>query len=597
LAGSHASAIHVPILLYACLTAGLFVASSVNVFAQGTLMPTPQNFLMPPEPLNNRKICTYAPTSTPLATYSDSTLSTPNANPIRTNSAGRPTTGGVYFSATTYKILILTAGSDGTCNTGTTVYSQDNIPAVPATAVGLDVTGTAGEALAAGDVVYLSDGSGALLQGRWYKADADNTYSSSTAAMVGIVPSAIASGESGSIRIGGRITGLSGLTAGELYYASATAGALTATPPTNQWNVGKADTTTSLLLEQNQGGVRLPDSDGTHSAVVRLTQNLTADRLWSMTWGDAALTTNFSPGTAGTFLRSDATNWAGSTLVLPNAATANQVCYASATNTIGCGNAALTFDGTDVVTTGDLSLGGGDLIATANTILRRNTTDGADNGVVSIGGGGGGFGAPSRGASLGAYGNEGSEPGRVVAYMGNVANASYKIVGNNGGTVYFDLLEANGRLDVLGVYNETDAGAANVFVDTDGSLRRSTSSARYKDLHGPLPDWRWFLRLTPQLFSTKGNTTGRRYGGFLAEDVARVGPRSPDGRPIFAGLDASGRPDDVAYPHLTAVIQQGLVEHDRHIADQRTLIAELLARIETLERETATLRATKGSSR
>lgn len=261
--------------------------------AQGTLSPVPQIVFLDASgnPINNGKICTYAAgTTTPLATYSDQALTTANANPIRTNSAGRPTTGGIYLSATSYKFTVLTAGADGTCSTGTTVYTQDNVAAVPATAVGLDITGTAGEALTAGDVVYLSAGDGALVAGRWYKADADNTYASSTAAMVGIVPNAITSGASGSIRIGGRITGLSGLTAGEQYYASATAGALTATPPTNTWFVGKADTTTSLLLSENQGGARLPDSDGTHSLVLRTTSNLTADRLLTLVTGDAART-------------------------------------------------------------------------------------------------------------------------------------------------------------------------------------------------------------------------------------------------------------------------------------------------------------------
>lgn len=41
-------------------------------------------------------------------------------------------------------------------------------------------------------------------------------------------------------------------------------------------------------------------------------------------------------------------------------------------------------------------------------------------------------------------------------------------------------IRENGYVDIPGVYNETTASAANVFVDTDGSLRRSTSALKYK---------------------------------------------------------------------------------------------------------------------
>lgn len=66
--------------------------------------------------------------------------------------------------------------------------------------------------------------------------------------MVGLAPASIASGESGSIRIAGRVTGLSGLTAGVSYYVSTTAGALTSTRPTFARLVGVADSTTTLII-------------------------------------------------------------------------------------------------------------------------------------------------------------------------------------------------------------------------------------------------------------------------------------------------------------------------------------------------------------
>lgn len=69
-------------------------------------------------------------------------------------------------------------------------------------------------------------------------------------------------------------------------------------------------------------------------------------------------------GTAGTFLRSDGTNWANSTLVLPNAATSGDLLVASGSNTIGAqAPAALTRTDDANVT---LTLGGSASTALVN---------------------------------------------------------------------------------------------------------------------------------------------------------------------------------------------------------------------------------------
>lgn len=220
--------------------------------AQGTLIPFVTQYFNDASgnPVNNGKLCTYAAgSSTPLATYSDVTLMTANANPVRTSSNGRPTTGAIYLTpGQSYKFVLYTAGSDNTCSTGTLLWSLDNVAAIPSSSGNVDVTGIAGEALSAGDAVYLSQGIGGTTSGRWYKTDSDFTYASMTAAVTGIAPSAIASGASGSIRLIGRVTGLSGLTAGGDYYVSGTAGGVTATAPTNALRLGRAESTTVLIL-------------------------------------------------------------------------------------------------------------------------------------------------------------------------------------------------------------------------------------------------------------------------------------------------------------------------------------------------------------
>lgn len=215
--------------------------------ATGTIMPSPYQTLLDTSgnPVNNGKVCTYlAGTTTLTATYTDVALATPNANPIRTDTAGRFV---AYLSpGASYKFIYQDAsGTVGTCD-GAVIKTVDNVSAVPPAAGNLDITGTAGEALTAGQVVYLSDGSGSKTAGQWFKADNTNTYSS-TLPPLGMVPASIASGSAGTIRIAGSVTGLSSLVIGGPYFVG-TGGALTATQPVNGRRVGNADTTSSLVL-------------------------------------------------------------------------------------------------------------------------------------------------------------------------------------------------------------------------------------------------------------------------------------------------------------------------------------------------------------
>jgi hypothetical protein len=192
-------------------------------------------------PVAGAKITTYVAGTTTLATtYTDQAGATPNANPIVADAAGR------FVAYVTPGASYKFAFAD---STGASIRTQDNIPAVPASAINLDVTGTAGEGLTAGEAVYLSDGSGGKTAGSWYGADSAQTYSS-VLPVVGMATAVIASGSSGTIRIGGQPTGLSALVIGTTYYVG-TAGAVTSTAPTNRRVIGVADTTSSLIMAAN----------------------------------------------------------------------------------------------------------------------------------------------------------------------------------------------------------------------------------------------------------------------------------------------------------------------------------------------------------
>lgn len=111
-----------------CVIALLF---AVRLWAQPTLpnaVPSPwpvMQFLNESgQPLVGAKLCTYqANSSTPLATYTSSTAGTPNTNPVVLDVAGRAA---VWIGPRAYK-FVLRNGGDSTCNTGSVIWTQDNI--------------------------------------------------------------------------------------------------------------------------------------------------------------------------------------------------------------------------------------------------------------------------------------------------------------------------------------------------------------------------------------------------------------------------------------------------------------------------------------
>lgn len=230
-------------------TLALTALASVAVAATGTVAPAPKHQWFD----NNGDACSScllfsytAGTSTKESTFSDSALSSANSNPATLNAAGR-LTGGLFLNpGTSYKFIL--APANDTDPPASPLWTIDNVQSVPAANVDVDVSATAGEALSAGDLVYLSQGDGGRTSGRWYKADADLDYASVTANSMGFAVAAISSGSTGTARVTGRMTGLSGLSVGSVYYVSATAGATTTSAPTLARKVGVADSTTSMIM-------------------------------------------------------------------------------------------------------------------------------------------------------------------------------------------------------------------------------------------------------------------------------------------------------------------------------------------------------------
>ena len=89
-------------------------------------------------PLAGGLLYSYAAgTTTPLATYTTSSGSTANTNPIVLDAAGRPA-GEIWLSAVAYKLVLKTS-------TGVQLWSMDNITGLPAAGSQDDQVATAGQ--------------------------------------------------------------------------------------------------------------------------------------------------------------------------------------------------------------------------------------------------------------------------------------------------------------------------------------------------------------------------------------------------------------------------------------------------------------------
>lgn len=101
---------------------------------------------------------------------------------------------------------------------------------------------------------------------------------------------------------------------------------------------------------------------------------------------------------------------------------ANDVIYASSATQLAR-SANLQFDGTNLKLAEDL-------IFTANKVIRRNTADASDSGVLQITGAGAI--GQTRGSYLELSGNEHAGVGSAAIFIGNVAAAQFKVIESAG---------------------------------------------------------------------------------------------------------------------------------------------------------------------
>ena len=121
-------------------------------------------------------------------------------------------------------------------------------------------------------------------------------------------------------------------------------------------------------------------------------------------------------------------------------------------------------------------------------------------------------------------------------------------------------LQSDGDIEAPGVYAKTSASAANVFVDGNGVLYRSTSGRKYKtDVQPYARGVDDLAKLAPVTFKSQAEPDGQTYAGFIAEDVHDAGLTE------FVVYDKDGSPDAIHYANMVALLVKVIQDQDARI--------------------------------
>jgi len=131
-------------------------------------------------------------------------------------------------------------------------------------------------------------------------------------------------------------------------------------------------------------------------------------------------------------------------------------------------------------------------------------------------------------------------------------------------------------------YNNTTGSAANTFVNTDGTLLRSTSSLKYKkDIADATHGLTDLLKLRSVTYKGKNEADGEKtFGGLIAEEVHDAGLTE------FVHYSTDGTPDALNYGNMVSLCVKAIQELKAINDTQAETINALTARIVALESRT-----------
>jgi len=156
-------------------------------------------------------------------------------------------------------------------------------------------------------------------------------------------------------------------------------------------------------------------------------------------------------------------------------------------------------------------------------------------------------------------------------------------IGNEGvtgdaNTVRIGALGTQTAIYVAGIMAKTVPHSTPVFVNSDGLLGTTTSSARFKDEIEPMNEAsEAILALKPVTFRYKKeiDPEATPQFGLVAEDVEKVNPE-------LVIRDADGKPYTVRYDAVNAMLLNEFLKEHKTVQEQGATIARLQKQIETL---------------
>lgn len=179
------------------------------------------------------------------------------------------------------------------------------------------------------------------------------------------------------------------------------------------------------------------------------------------------------------------------------------------------------------------------------------------------------------GGNVGIGGNTASAYKLYVKSEGTTGSSHAIVCENSVGASLFGVLSDGGfSTGTAGnsPYNLTTGNAANVYVESNGILFRSTSSLKYKqDIEDMSYGLNEALQVRPVTFAMKGSDGQRRFAGLIAEDIDALGMTE------FVQYANDETPDAINYANMVALSFKAIQELNAKVESLEARVAELEA--------------------
>jgi hypothetical protein len=258
-----------------------------------------------------------------------------------------------------------------------------------------------------------------------------------------------------------------------------------------------------------------------------------------------------------------------------NTANGNDALYS---NTTGYNNTANGKSALYSNSSGNYNTANGINALTSNATGNLNTANGANSLYSNIGG--------HSNTAIGTdalYNNTTGSNNTALGYQAEVGSNNLTNVTVVGATAVASASNqvrlGNGAVTTLycmGAYTGT-VGTTNrdLFVDNNGKIGYTSSSARYKDNITNLESVDWLYQLRPVNFTYKTDENKVKQYGLIAEEVQKV-------KPEFVSYNQDGRPETVSYSSMISPLIKALQEQRALNESQQKQIDELKSMVREL---------------